>query len=80
MPSGSDKVTLSDADVTALEAAIDTQEAKLAPLRAFILPGGMPAAAQLHLAAACAAEPSASSSSWRRTNRFAAWCFATSTG
>jgi cob(I)alamin adenosyltransferase len=43
-------LTLSDADVTALEAAIDQQEATLAPLRAFILPGGSPAAAQLHWA------------------------------
>jgi cob(I)alamin adenosyltransferase len=42
--------TLSDADVAALETAIDGQDANLAPLRAFILPGGSPAAAHLHVA------------------------------
>ena len=42
--------TLSDADAGALEAAIDGQEANLAPLRVFILPGGSAAAAHLHLA------------------------------
>jgi len=39
-----------DADVTRLEAAIDRWDAEMAPLREFILPGGCPAAAQLHLA------------------------------
>jgi cob(I)alamin adenosyltransferase len=33
-----------------LEAAIDDHDAELEPLKAFILPGGFPAAAQLHLA------------------------------
>jgi cob(I)alamin adenosyltransferase len=33
-----------------LERAIDAMEAELAPLTAFILPGGSPAAAQLHIA------------------------------
>ncbi len=33
-----------------LEAAIDAMEAELAPLRSFILPGGTPASAALHLA------------------------------
>lgn len=36
--------------VEALEALIDRYEALLPPLRAFILPGGTPAAAALHLA------------------------------
>ncbi len=36
--------------VASLEAAIDRFEAGLAPLTQFILPGGSPAAAQLHLA------------------------------
>jgi cob(I)alamin adenosyltransferase len=36
--------------IAALEAAIDHFEAGLEPLREFILPGGDPAAAQLHLA------------------------------
>ncbi len=42
--------TLSEADVQALEQAIDQLEAELEPLRQFILPGGTPAAAALHLA------------------------------
>jgi cob(I)alamin adenosyltransferase len=42
--------TWGDAEVAALEAAIDRHDAALAPLRAFILPGGSPAAAQLHWA------------------------------
>lgn len=41
---------VSNADVAGLEAAIDRFDAGLKPLRAFILPGGSPAAAQLHLA------------------------------
>ena len=36
--------------ITALEQAIDQFEARLEPLRQFILPGGTSAAAQLHLA------------------------------
>ena len=40
--------------LTSLEKEIDEQDAKLPPLTSFILPGGSPAAAQLHLArAAC---------------------------
>jgi cob(I)alamin adenosyltransferase len=41
-----------EADVEQLEQAIDTHESTLPPLRNFILPGGTPAAAQLHLARA----------------------------
>jgi cob(I)alamin adenosyltransferase len=37
-------------DVTALEGAIDSQEARLEPLKNFILPGGTPKSATLHLA------------------------------
>ncbi|MFV9507348.1 MAG: cob(I)yrinic acid a,c-diamide adenosyltransferase [Oscillochloridaceae bacterium umkhey_bin13] len=37
-------------EVAWLEATIDELEAELAPLRQFILPGGTPGAAQLHLA------------------------------
>ncbi|HEX7190008.1 MAG TPA: cob(I)yrinic acid a,c-diamide adenosyltransferase, partial [Thermoanaerobaculia bacterium] len=33
-----------------LERGIDAMEAELAPLKSFILPGGTPAAAQLHVA------------------------------
>jgi cob(I)alamin adenosyltransferase len=39
-----------DEHVAALEQAIDRFEAELEPLRQFILPGGTPAAAALHLA------------------------------
>ena len=41
---------LSESDVAALEEAIDDQESRLEPLRNFILPGGAPKAAALHLA------------------------------
>ncbi len=41
---------LSEGDVTGLEEDIDRLEAALPPLHAFILPGGHPAAASLHLA------------------------------
>jgi len=41
---------LGDADVAELEAWIDRLEADLSPLRNFILPGGAPLGAQLHLA------------------------------
>ncbi len=40
------------AQVDRLEAAIDAANADLSPLRSFILPGGSPAAAALHLARA----------------------------
>ncbi|HMO56839.1 MAG TPA: cob(I)yrinic acid a,c-diamide adenosyltransferase [Roseiflexaceae bacterium] len=38
------------AEVVLLEGLIDTLEAELPPLRQFIMPGGSPGAAQLHLA------------------------------
>jgi cob(I)alamin adenosyltransferase len=41
---------LGDGHVSMLEADIDSFDAELEPLRAFILPAGCPAAAQLHLA------------------------------
>ncbi|MGH9261579.1 MAG: cob(I)yrinic acid a,c-diamide adenosyltransferase, partial [Acidimicrobiales bacterium] len=41
---------LAEADVTALEQAIDRLEAGLPPLKHFILPGGSPKAAAFHLA------------------------------
>ena len=41
---------LEASDVTALETLMDGWEQELPELRAFILPGGVPAAAQLHLA------------------------------
>jgi cob(I)alamin adenosyltransferase len=39
-----------DSDVERLEARIDALEGELEPLKCFILPGGIPAAATLHLA------------------------------
>jgi cob(I)alamin adenosyltransferase len=39
-----------DAQVMRLEREIDAMNAKLAPLKSFVLPGGTPAAAALHLA------------------------------
>ncbi len=45
-----EKADLSQARVSALEAAIDRATEALPPLRAFVLPGGTPKAAALHLA------------------------------
>jgi cob(I)alamin adenosyltransferase len=42
--------SLGEANVALLESLIDHYEAELEPLRAFILPGGSPAASQLHVA------------------------------
>jgi len=47
---GGARLTVTDAQVVWLEAQIDALNAKLAPLKSFILPGGRPAAAYLHLA------------------------------
>ena len=44
------KIALGPEDVVRLEGWIDTCEKELQPLRRFILPGGTPAAAALHLA------------------------------
>jgi cob(I)alamin adenosyltransferase len=44
------KAVLSEADVSRLEAWIDQFDAELPPLRRFVLPGGSPAGATLHLA------------------------------
>jgi len=47
---GGAKLTVTDAQVTWLEGEIDRLNAELAPLKSFILPGGRPGAAYLHLA------------------------------
>lgn len=47
---GGAKLNVTDAQVTWLEQQIDILNEDLAPLRSFILPGGSPAAAYLHLA------------------------------
>jgi cob(I)alamin adenosyltransferase len=39
-----------DAEIAVLERAIDAAESELEPLKTFVLPGGSPAAAALHLA------------------------------
>jgi len=44
------RLAVSEAQVGRLEAEIDVLNAELAPLRSFVLPGGSPAAAHLHLA------------------------------
>lgn len=45
-----EKARISDARIAQLEQAIDDGEAELEPLKAFILPGGTPKAAALHVA------------------------------
>jgi len=47
---GGERLAVTDGQVTRLEAEIDRLNAELAPLRSFVLPGGAPAAAYLHLA------------------------------
>ncbi len=47
---GGARLSVSDAQVTRLEQEIDALNADLAALRSFVLPGGTPAAAYLHLA------------------------------
>jgi cob(I)alamin adenosyltransferase len=52
VPSGNETRpgALGEANVAQLESLIDRYEAELEPLRAFILPGGTPAASQMHVA------------------------------
>jgi cob(I)alamin adenosyltransferase len=45
-----EKARIDERRIAQLEAAIDDAESELAPLRAFILPGGTPKAAALHVA------------------------------
>jgi cob(I)alamin adenosyltransferase len=47
---GYEPLRVTDAQVTAIEEAIDVLNADLSPLRSFVLPGGSVAAAHLHLA------------------------------
>jgi cob(I)alamin adenosyltransferase len=47
---GGARLTVTDAQVDWLEQQIDALNAELAPLKSFILPGGRPAGAYLHLA------------------------------
>jgi cob(I)alamin adenosyltransferase len=49
-PAGHQTQLVGPAEIAALEQAIDRFEKGLEPLKQFILPGGTPAAAQLHLA------------------------------
>jgi cob(I)alamin adenosyltransferase len=47
---GRQRLRVSEGQVMRLEAEIDAMSAVLTPLRSFVLPGGSPAAAQLHVA------------------------------
>ncbi|MGZ3183016.1 MAG: cob(I)yrinic acid a,c-diamide adenosyltransferase [Telluria sp.] len=47
---GGARLAVTDGQVTRLEQEIDLLNAELSPLRSFVLPGGTPAAACLHLA------------------------------
>jgi cob(I)alamin adenosyltransferase len=47
---GGARLTVTDAQVSWIEAEIDRLNEALAPLKSFILPGGTPAAAYMHLA------------------------------
>lgn len=47
---GGERLRIIDSQVERLEREIDTMNAALKPLTSFVLPGGMPAAAYLHLA------------------------------
>ena len=47
---GGARLTVTEAQVDWIESEIDRLNANLAPLRSFVLPGGSPAAAYLHLA------------------------------
>jgi cob(I)alamin adenosyltransferase len=47
---GGARLSVTDAQVTWLEQEIDRLNAELEPLKSFVLPGGTPAAAYLHLA------------------------------
>src|SRR5215472_5036870 len=47
---GGARLAVTEAQVTRLEQEIDALNDELAPLRSFVLPGGTPAAASLHLA------------------------------
>ena len=47
---GGARLTVTDKQVAWLETEIDRLNSELAPLRSFVLPGGSPAAAYLHLA------------------------------
>jgi cob(I)alamin adenosyltransferase len=49
-PAGPFHAAIAPEHAERLEARIDALEAELAPLRRFILPGGVPASAQLHVA------------------------------
>jgi cob(I)alamin adenosyltransferase len=47
---GGERMSIVEKQVARLEGEIDTLNEDLAPLRSFVLPGGSPAAAYLHLA------------------------------
>ena len=80
---------MADAQVDRLENEIDAMNADLDPLKSFILPGGTPLAAQLHLCrticrraerltAALAAEEEVNGAALRYLNRLSDWFFVAS--
>ncbi|HPD93101.1 MAG: cob(I)yrinic acid a,c-diamide adenosyltransferase [Rhodobacter sp.] len=80
---------MTDAQVDRLEAEIDAMNAALAPLRSFVLPGGTPLAASLHLcrtvsrraermAVALAREGDVTPAAVRYLNRLSDWFFVAS--
>lgn len=78
-----------DAQVDRLEAEIDVMNAKLTPLRSFVLPGGSPLAANLHLcrtvsrraerlAVALSEQENINSAATKYLNRLSDWFFVAS--
>lgn len=77
---------MSDAQVARLESEIDAMTAQVAPLKSFILPGGSPLAAHLHLcrtvsrraerlAVELATVESVNPAAVKYLNRLSDWCF-----
>ena len=64
------RCAITDGQVERLEREIDAMNAELAPLTSFVLPGGTPAAAYLHLARTVVAPGRAAGrASWPRRSR-----------
>jgi cob(I)alamin adenosyltransferase len=85
-PTGEGALRMTDAQVERLEAGIDAITAQLEPLRSFVLPGGSPLAAHLHLcrtvtrraerlACALACREAVTPAALRYLNRLSDWFF-----
>ena len=68
------KAAVGDDDVARLEAWIDALEAELPPLRHFILAGGAPAGAALHVARTVCRRAEVAGAAHRRGPRSSRWC------